>query len=319
MTTSTTVPDTAVQPADGQWWQPERLQVPDDAPTDLVEMAAGFEPPVLTADTVLDPWRASALGGLLGRGALAVGEDLPLGWHEIWFRDPLASGGVAEDGHAEEHALMPRRRPRRRVYAGATLAQHHPFVVGDEVTRTSGVTDCRLVPGRTGWLMIITESHRYAVDGQLRLVETRRVALRHDAPENPDAAGAKPRAAADPAPVTADAGLALEVTADPVMLFRFSALTYNPHRIHYDREYATGVEGHADLLVHGPLTALLALEAVRAAGVPAPTPASYDFRLRGPAYVGRPVSFSVREADGTAEVTGAQEGRLVLTGTVAGS
>ncbi|GAA4113009.1 MaoC family dehydratase N-terminal domain-containing protein [Knoellia locipacati] len=319
MTTSTTGHDAAAQPVDGQWWRPGRLQVPGDAPDVLVEMAADFEPPVLDAATVLDPWRASALGGLLGRGALVVGDDLPLGWHEIWFRDPLASGGVAEDGHAEEHALMPRRRPRRRVYAGATLSQRHPFVVGDEVSRTSGVTDCRLVPGRTGWLMIITESHRYAVDGRLFLEETRRVALRHDAPADTDRATATPRAAADPAPSTADADLALEVTADPVMLFRFSALTYNPHRIHYDREYATGVEGHADLLVHGPLTALLALEAVRAAGVPSPTTARYDFRLRGPAYMGRPVSFSVREADGTAEVTGAQEGRLVLTGTLAGA
>ncbi|MDT0213057.1 hypothetical protein Q9R29_04090 [Rothia sp. ARF10] len=316
-TTSEATTEPTTRTAGERWWTPDRLDVPESAPADLVDMASSFEPPVLTADTVLDPWRASALGGVLGRGALTTGEPLPLGWHEIWFRDPLATGGVAEDGHAEEHALMPRRRPRRRVYAGATLTQHEPFHVGDEVHKTSGVTGCRLVPGRTGWLLIITESHRYAVDGRLHLEETRRVALRHDAPDTPEATGgSRPKVAADPAPVIDDADVALEVTADPTLLFRFSALTYNPHRIHYDRDYATRVEGHADLLVHGPLTALLALEAVRAVGASTGAPVTYDFRLRGPAYLGRPVRFAVRSESGTAVVTGEQEGRLVITGEV---
>ncbi|MBK1783530.1 hypothetical protein [Prauserella cavernicola] len=292
-------------------WTSARLDPPVDAPGDLVAMVADFAPPPLHATCVLDAWRAQALAGVLGvePPAEREGDALPLGWHEVYFRDPLARGDLAEDGHAAEHGLMPRERPRRRVFGGASLTSVRPLRLGDDVTRTSLLEDCRIKAGGTGWLLLLTELHDYAVAGHTALRERRRVVLRHDGPA-PTTSPRTPRPAASE-PAAPDAAQTL--TFDPVTLFRFSALTYNPHRIHYDHRYATQVEGHANLLVHGPLSALSLLDLARRSS---PTPLSrYDFSLSSPAYVDTALALAGSIADGRWSLTGTQDGRRVITAT----
>jgi 3-methylfumaryl-CoA hydratase len=298
-----------VQPS-SKVWSARWNEPPAEAPEDLVDMIRDFDPAPVVTEDVLDPWRAEALAGVLGADPPATGEGdpLPLGWHEVYFRDPLARGGLAEDGHPADHALMPPRRPRRRVFGGAALRQLGPLRLGDEVVKTGTLQDCRIRGGRTGWLLLLTEVHEYAVGGVTALTERRQVVLRHDGPQGPRVATPSPAPADDRAPTA-------EITfrPDPVTLFRFSALTYNPHRIHYDHRYATGVEGHADLLVHGPLTALTLLEVARRAGGPALT--EYEYRLLAPAYVARDLRLLGTREQGGWTLTGLQEGRQVISAT----
>lgn len=296
-------------------WSSRRLDPPAGAPEDLVDMVRDFEPEPMVATTVLDPWRAQALAGVLGTEPPAEkeGDPLPLGWHEVYFRDPLARAGLAEDGHASDHPLMPPRRPRRRVFGGADLHQTTPLLLGNEVTKTSSLADCRIRQGRTGWLLLLTEVHSYAVAGLTTLTERRNVVLRHDDPDRPH--GQKPPIAADSAGEAETGGVEQRLAFDPVTLFRFSALTYNPHRIHYDRDYATVVEGHEDLLVHGPLTALTVLELARIAAPPARLLTRYSFTLCGPAYAGRDLRVRGRLEGDQWSLSAAQDGRLVVTAT----
>ncbi|MEU3270043.1 hypothetical protein ABZ639_04305 [Saccharomonospora sp. NPDC006951] len=299
-------------------WTPARLDVPDEAPAELVDMVAGFAPPVFSTTTVIDPWRAQALAGVLGvePPAERAGDPLPLGWQEVYFRDPIARGELAEDGHAAGHALMPANRPRRRVFGGATMDLATPLRLGEEVTRVSLLEDCRIRAGSTGWLLVLTELHAYTTSensgspGKTALTERRRVVLRYDG-QAPARSGAT--AGRTPAPMP-EPEVTTTLTPDPVTLFRFSALTYNPHRIHYDHRYATGVEGHADLVVHGPLSALLLLDVARGANGAKPL-THYDFSLLTPAYVDRAMTFNgSRDADGWT-LTGTQEGRRIISAT----
>ncbi|ASR36126.1 hypothetical protein BAY61_15180 [Prauserella marina] len=301
-------------------WTPARLDVPDEAPAELVGMVGDFAPPVFGTTSVIDPWRAQALAGVLGvePPAEREGDPLPLGWQEVYFRDPIARGTLAEDGHAADHALMPTNRPRRRVFGGATMDLTTPLRVGDEVTRLSLLEDCRIRPGRTGWLLVLTELHAYTTaenseisgsqDG-LALTERRKVVLRYDGAA-PAQSG--PRADRTPPP-RPEPEITTTLTPDPVTLFRFSALTYNPHRIHYDHRYATGVEGHADLVVHGPLSALLLLDVARRATGPKPL-THYDFSLLTPAYVDRATTFTASRDDEGWTLTGTQKGRRIISG-----
>ena len=180
------------------------------------------------------------------------------------------------------------------MFAGGRLRQDAPIPVGAELSSRSAVASVAVKSGRSGDLAFVTVRHELAADGVPVGVEEQDIVYRSE-PE-----GAAPRAVSrHPRTVPREPRAEewrSELATDPVLLFRFSALTYNGHRIHYDRPYATQAEGYPDLVVHGPLLALLALELPRI-HAPEQMVRSFGYRLVRPAFLparlisaGRPVS-----------------------------
>ena len=163
------------------------------------------------------------------------------------------------------------------MFAGGRLALHAPFRIGSNVRRESSLAAVTPKTGRSGELLFTTVRHEYTEGATLLAVEEQDIVYRiGDAPRGV----AQTLEAAD-----TFAPWSLEVVTDPVLLFRFSALTYNAHRIHYDLPYTVEVEGHEGLVVHGPMLAMLLAELPRRAGIAVE---SLEFRLKAPLYCGRP-------------------------------
>jgi 3-methylfumaryl-CoA hydratase len=211
---------------------------------------------------------AVALAGLLG--VPAPGSELPLLWHWVYLLDRPAQADLGPDGHPVRGVvLLPPGPGRRRMWAGGRVRAAGSVHIGQEATRRSEVTASVDKQGRTGPLTIVTVTHEIEQAGRTVLVEEQDVVYR-------DATGALQAPDADPAPAGPEEW---EIETSPTLLFRFSALTYNGHRIHYDREYARDGEGYPGLLVHGPLQALAMAEALRPTG-----PGTFTYRLLAPLF-----------------------------------
>ncbi len=183
------------------------------------------------------------------------GSELPPLWHWLYFTPLARHSEIGEDGHPKRGGFLPPVPLPRRMWAGGRLEFHHPLRVGDEITRDSTIADVNIKTGRSGSLVFVTVRHEIRNAKGLAVSEEHDIVYR-DAPA-PDAPVPPPQAA------PADAAFWREITPDPVMLFRYSALTFNSHRIHYDRSYVTEVEGYPGLIVHGPLIATLLLDLQR--------------------------------------------------------
>lgn len=183
------------------------------------------------------------------------GTELPPLWHWMYFNPVVRHSGLGEDGHPKRGGFLPPVELPRRMWAGSRLEFFHPLRVGDPVARSSRIADVRIKQGRSGRLVFVTVRHEVTNARGVALTEEQDIVYR-DAPA-PDAPVPPPQAAPD------DAAFSRELQGDPVMLFRYSALTFNGHRIHYDRSYATRVEGYPGLVVHGPLLATLLLDLLR--------------------------------------------------------
>jgi 3-methylfumaryl-CoA hydratase len=172
------------------------------------------------------------------------------------FGMPLArQGEIGPDGHARRGGFLPPVPLPRRMWAGGRLEFHQPLCVGDEITRDSRITRVDAKAGRSGTLVFITVRHDLHHADGLALSEEHDIVYR----EAPAPGTLLPT----PQPAPTDARFEHEIVPDPVLLFRYSALTFNGHRIHYDRDYVTEVEGYPGLVVHGPLIATLLLELLR--------------------------------------------------------
>ena len=200
---------------------------------------------------------AVALAATLDRDAsgLERGDPLPPLWHWIYFTPKAPAREIGADGHPRRGGFLPPVSLPRRMWAGGRFEFHAPIRIGDALTRTSTIADVRRREGKTGALVFVTVRHEIARDGLLLLTEEHDIVYR-DLPQ-PGAASPPP----EPAPT--DESTARTVTPDPVLLFRYSALTFNGHRIHYDRSYVTEVEGYPGLIVHGPLIATLLVDEAR--------------------------------------------------------
>ncbi len=187
---------------------------------------------------------------------LKAGSALPPLWHWFYFlpRAPQALLGV--DGHPQRGGFMPPIPYPRRMFAGARMRFHHPLRIGQPARRVALIRDIRLKSGRSGTLAFVSVLYCYYQDARLCIEEEQDIVYREPGP-----ALACPRVLDWP-PLPANA-CARIVTPDPRLLFRFSALTFNAHRIHYDRPYAIEEEGYPGLVVHGPLTAVLLMELLR--------------------------------------------------------
>ncbi|QFG26296.1 MaoC family dehydratase N-terminal domain-containing protein [Actinomadura sp. WMMB 499] len=266
---------------------------------------AGWAPEAHETTEVIGPAPAAALAGVLDTGA--PGEELPPLWQWLYFLERPAQRELGADGHPREGRFLPPIPDRRRMFAGGRFRIAEPIRVGDTVTRRDELASTAVKTGRTGEMLFVTVRHTFLRDGTEIAVEEQDLVYRSG-----DAAP-RPSAPSPEAPVV-DAPWTLPVTADPALLFRFSALTYNAHRIHYDERYATEVEGHAGLVVHGPLLAILCLELPRRAGVRV---RELSFRARTPVFAGRPFA-AAGGPDGALSIE-APGGVTAMTATFAAS
>ncbi len=188
---------------------------------------------------------------------LRSGDPLPPGWHGLYFLPHLAPDELRPDGTAIGAGVVPSSVLPRRMFAGETLRFHRPLRIGDEVRRETELADVSMKNGATGTLVFATALHRYFTADGLALEEERRTVFREEVKP-----GEKNQATRREEPPE-DAPWRRVITPDPVLLFRFSALTFNSHRIHYDRAWAMEVEGYPGLVVHGPLTSTLLIDFAR--------------------------------------------------------
>jgi 3-methylfumaryl-CoA hydratase len=222
------------------------------------------------------------------------GDPLPPLWHWLYFLDRPAERELGPDGHLASGPFMPPIPRRRRMFAGGRVTWHAPVRCGDELTRRRELAGWTIRRGRSGELLFVTVRDTLSRDGGLVVTEEQDLVYRSSPAEPeaglPSAPPPPPPAAAAPA-AAPDGPWQFRLTADPVLLFRFSALTYNAHRIHYDAAYATGVEGHPGLVVHGPLLAVLMLELPRRHLTGRPV-AGLTFRARSPLHAGEAFTVS---------------------------
>ncbi|MET8946770.1 MaoC family dehydratase N-terminal domain-containing protein [Streptomyces sp. NPDC004542] len=256
----------------------------------LEKMVSGWSPGEVRTTDIIDPWRVAAFSALLDLPgtAAAEGEPLPPLWHWFSFLDCPRQSELGEDGHPAHGHFMPPVPDRRRMVAGGRLTVHRSPWVGAEVTRRSRLHDVRVKRGRSGEMVFVTVRHTLHRGDELLVTEEHDVVYRSQPAGAPRAAAAAPGsdAAPDEEP-RPDWNLAL--TPDAATLFRFSALTYNTHRIHYDVPYVTQVEGYPGLVVHGPLLALLALELPRRFAPSRPVE-TFTYRLQRPAFAGAEIA-----------------------------
>ena len=227
-------------------------------------------------------WPAAALADLLAvpRPDLAAGEALPLGWHWLYLLDHAAQADLGPDGHPVRGVFPTPPAPGlRRMWAGGALTTLAPLVAGAETTRLSRVRDSTTKNGRSGVLVFLTVEHEFSQRGEMVLVERQDIVYRE--PSTRPETETTPTIGDDAALATGD----WSIPVTPSLLFRFSALTYNAHRIHYDRDYARTQEGYPGLVTHGPLQALAMAESLRAhPDVDTSSPATFEYRLVSPLF-----------------------------------
>jgi 3-methylfumaryl-CoA hydratase len=251
--------------------------------TTLAEHVAGWAPGPTQAAGRLDPWPVAAFAGVLDQPP--PGPELPPLWHWFHLLGHPAQAELGEDGHPARGHFLPPIPHRRRMIAGGRLEVRAPLWVGGGVVRRSELVRVEPKSGRSGEMLFVTVRHAFHPDAAAEpaVVEEQDVVYRSQAPGAERALAPAPRVDGEQA-----APWRLDLHPDAAMLFRFSALTYNTHRIHYDLPYVTEVEGYPGLVVHGPLLALLLLELPRRfASERAVT--AFTYRLRAPAFAGTPV------------------------------
>lgn len=272
--------------------------------------------------------------GLLDRDprSISEGDPLPLGWHWLYFRQPVRASRLASDGHELRGDFMPAVDLPRRMWAGGTLRSLQRVSLGEPAELRSEIASITEKQGRSGRLVFVTVGHT-VLQARRRCVEEEQVIVYRESAPRPSTATARPEtdrqtgAAPGQGGDTAAAAGADEVASgkgghahftpewtetflpNTVTLFQFSALTYNGHRIHYDHPYVTEQEGYRGLLVHGPLTALLLLDAAQRHS---PRPVrQFRYRALAPLFVDQPIALVGQAASAGTDGSGPQRERIV--------
>jgi 3-methylfumaryl-CoA hydratase len=243
-----------------------------------------------SAGDVIAPMPFAAMAATLDRDGTrpAAGTPLPPLWHWFYFLPLARESEIGPDGHPKRGGFLPPVALPRRMWAGGRLRFGEPLKVGDEARRVSTIESVEEKVGRSGSLVFVTVRHEIGVAGQApAIVERQDIVYRDEA---------KPGEAPPPRPAPAKAAWERRWVADEVFLFRYSALIFNGHRIHYDRRYVTEVERYPGLIVHGPLIATLLVELLREK-MPRARLAGFEFRAVRPLFDGRPF-FACGEPEG---------------------
>ncbi len=239
---------------------------------------------------------------------MTEGEVVPALWHWVYFLKPTRASELGRDGHAAQGEFMPPVPLPRRMWAGGQVKFYAPLRVGERARRESTVRDVKIKQGLTGKLCFVEVEHAISVGDELKLSETHNIVYR-DIKQPGDK---KPRAPDAPD----DAQWTREVKPDSTLLFRYSALTFNGHRIHYDLDFCRHEEGYSGLVLHGPLTATLLIEMLRQQN-PGKSLESCDYRAYSPLF--DDASFTLNgKMDGTDAILWAAnpQGRLAMKATV---
>ena len=238
---------------------------------------------------------------------VATGIVLPALWHWLYFLPMHRQGEIGPDGHARRGGFLPPVPLPRRMWAGSQLQFKAPLRVGDAVQRQSTIADVTVKEGRSGRLVFVKVRHELRCNdaAEAAIIEVHDIVYR-DARQPGDA---------EPTPTPAPSGATWqrEILPDEVLLFRYSALTFNGHRIHYDRRYVTEVEGYPGLVVHGPLIATLLMDLLRRE-MPAADVAAFRFKAVRPTFDGQPMRVNGQmQADGKTVKLWAQDHEGWLT------
>lgn len=221
--------------------------------------------------------------------ALQDGDPLPPLWHWVYFPVPAQPRQMGVDGHLKPGGFLPPVDLPRRMWAGGRATFTSPVRLGETIHRTSTIKSVDVKSGRSGQLCFVTVQHDFAGgDGAIRFSEQHDIVYRDQpAPDAPPP---------EPAPPPQDADWSETFTPTSVLLFRFSALTYNGHRIHYDRDYARTEEGYPGLVFHGPLTVTLLTD--RAIGrMPGRTLEHLSYRAMSPLFDTYPFTLNGKHDD----------------------
>jgi 3-methylfumaryl-CoA hydratase len=260
-------------------------------------------------DTVTQ-WPVTALAATLEERDLPVasGSPVPFGWHWMFFLEAKPPSELGADGHPKRGGFLPAVPLPRRMWAGGRLEFLRPLAIGDAITRESEIVSVEPKSGRSGTLVFVVVRHIVQTAGSTAIIEEQDIVYREAAK------------AGDPMPpgkqAPADATWTQRVMPDSVMLFRYSALTFNGHRIHYDRDYAINEEHYPGLVVHGPLQATLLLDLCR---TNAASPVKkFEYRAQRPMFGGHAFTVNGKfdAASSQADVwTADQEGNYAMRGT----
>ena len=260
---------------------------------------------------VIDEKAMRAMAATLDmENAPGPGAPLPPGWQWMFFNPAMRRSGLGLDGHPKRGGFLPPIELPRRMWAGSRLTYLADLPVGARIERTSRIAKVEGKTGKRGALWFVTVEHITRRASEPCIIEEQDIVYREATPPGTAAPAAQR--------YDGEARWRREFRPDTILLFRYSALTFNGHRIHYDQAYARDEEGYPDLVVHGPLTATLLQQFALEQGGGRPL-ARFEFRGVSPLFVSRPFSLEGREAEGGALSLWARgpDGELAMSATAA--
>ncbi|GAA1258996.1 MULTISPECIES: MaoC family dehydratase N-terminal domain-containing protein [Streptomyces] len=252
----------------------------------LARYLDAWAPPPVTLDDPVAAAPVAALSQVLDQEAAVAGEGEPVPplWHWLHFLEWPAQRELGADGHPAHGHFLPPLPDRRRMFAGGRAEFTAPLRVGVPARRTSSLAKVEIKRGRTGEMAFVTVRHEIAQEGETRVTEEQDLVYRVGEDERRSGGFGLDLGEAEPS----DAEWQLILRPSPTLLFRYSALTANAHRIHYDEPYVRDVEGYPGLVVHGPLLVQLMLELARREA-PEREIRTLSYRLRKPVFAGEQV------------------------------
>ncbi len=249
---------------------------------------------------------AQALAAALNNDTIPQkGDELPTFWEWLYFLPTPRGDATGVDGHPDKGGFLPPVPLPRRMWAGGDVECHKPLIIGQAATRLSTIESVELKEGSTGTLVFVNVRHEISQNDELCISQVQNIVYRDQPTERTEMLPGKS--------APADLDFMQLVKPDPVLLFRYSALTYNGHRIHYDRNYAVDEEFYPALVVHGPLLVTLLLELKRQHFAKA-TLSSFKFRAVRPTFDTAAFSVSAKRDGKALSLWSADEsGSLCMT------
>jgi 3-methylfumaryl-CoA hydratase len=291
------------------------MTAPSSPISSVAESVRGWSPAPVTTTGSTTSWAVGAFSALLDTTCPAgFGDDLPPLWHWFGFLEHPRRDELGDDGHPAHGPFMPPLPDRRRMIAGGRLEIVSPLRVDEQLERRSSLVGCTAKSGRSGDMLLVTVRHEFARHNTVVVTEEQDIVYRSQPPGQQRGMSFEQSEGESSTPSRE----AVEITPDEATLFRFSALTYNTHRIHYDHPYVVDVEGYPGLVVHGPLLALLLLEIPRRHRTSQPV-RHFAYRLNRPVFAGQRVVADVSDtptAAGLALAAGVPGAPPSITATV---